>query len=325
MKRNLFICIFMICAVCQLNAQWSGTNPVWTNSYIGIGTTTPQTKLDIQAGTANAITQSIFAGISSGDWLGLHIGYGEAGNTGYRKAGIIFERTGAAAQGKLHLVNNIVADGSSMALADAKLTISDNGNVGIGTTTPLVKLQTIGDYSLPATSGTTCNGMFLVGGLNHCIFMGVSSSSPYGGWLQVQDKTNLALNYPLLLNPNGGNVGIGTTTPGNYKLNVSGRIRADEVVVNTDGADYVFGPEYKLPTLSEVEYFIKENNHLPDLASATEMKENGMNVSDMQTKLLQKIEELTLYIIDQNKKNDFQSNEIDLLKKEISLLKNQKN
>jgi hypothetical protein len=111
-----------------------------------------------------------------------------------------------------------------------------------------------------------------------------------------------------------GKIGIGTTNPGDYKLNVAGKIRADEIVVNTTGADFVFAPGYKLPTLSELESYIKENNHLPDLASANEMKENGMSVSEMQTKLLQKIEELTLYSIEQEKKNLALENEVKELK-----------
>ncbi|HEX2920403.1 MAG TPA: pyocin knob domain-containing protein [Bacteroidales bacterium] len=104
-----------------------------------------------------------------------------------------------------------------------------------------------------------------------------------------------------------GNIGIGNTAPGNYRLNVSGKIRADEIVVNTEGADFVFQPEYKLSDLSEVEKYINENDHLPDIPSAEEMKTDGMSMSEMQTKLLQKIEELTLYIIEQDKRiNDLE-------------------
>ncbi|HEX2921877.1 MAG TPA: hypothetical protein VHO50_12010 [Bacteroidales bacterium] len=104
-----------------------------------------------------------------------------------------------------------------------------------------------------------------------------------------------------------GSVGIGNNNPGSYKLNVSGKIRADEIVVNTSGADFVFDPDYNLPDLAEVERYIEENKHLPDVAPASEMQADGMNVSEMQTKMLQKIEELTLYVIE--------------LKKEIETLK----
>jgi hypothetical protein len=105
----------------------------------------------------------------------------------------------------------------------------------------------------------------------------------------------------MTIQPNG-NIGIGTLTPGNYKLNVSGSIRANEVVVNTSGADFVFAPDYKLRSLQETEKYINEFKHLPDLSSATEMQISGMNVSEMQMILLQKMEEMTLYIIQQDKK-----------------------
>lgn len=100
-----------------------------------------------------------------------------------------------------------------------------------------------------------------------------------------------------------GNVGIGTSNPGVYKLNVIGKIRANEIVVDNEGADFVFGDEYKLQSLEEVENFIKTNKHLPEIPSAKEVQENGLSLGEMQTKLLQKIEELTLYIIELKKEN----------------------
>jgi hypothetical protein len=95
-----------------------------------------------------------------------------------------------------------------------------------------------------------------------------------------------------------GNVTIGTPAPsgtqGDYKLNVWGRARANEVVVNTTDADFVFADNYRLRPLGEVEQFITANDHLPEIPSAKEMQENGMAVGELQTKLLQKVEELTL-------------------------------
>jgi hypothetical protein len=112
-----------------------------------------------------------------------------------------------------------------------------------------------------------------------------------------------------------GNVGIGITNPGN-KLDVNGTIRAKEVKVETGWADFVFNDDYHLKPLSEVNTFIKENKHLPEIPSAAEVKENeGVNVGEMQIKLLQKIEELTLYVIQQNEK-------IQVLETELKELKN---
>ena len=118
-------------------------------------------------------------------------------------------------------------------------------------------------------------------------------------------------------------VGIGTQNP-QYKLDVKGglyakqiiadsilhaeqvvvenTIRAQELIVETTGADFVFADDYQLRPLNEVKTFIQENKHLPEVQSAQEMQENGVSVSELQTKLLQKIEELTLYIIQQEER-----------------------
>jgi len=110
---------------------------------------------------------------------------------------------------------------------------------------------------------------------------------------------------PRLTIDNSGNVGIGVnTSPLVYKLEVKGTIHAKEVIVDVNGAlaDYVFHPSYKLMPLYQVEQFVKTNSHLPEIPSAAEVTKNGLNMGEMQNKLLQKIEELTLYVIEQQKK-----------------------
>ena len=91
-------------------------------------------------------------------------------------------------------------------------------------------------------------------------------------------------------------------------------IEVDDVKVKSDGADFVFDDNYEMKTLYELEHYINENNHLPDIPSANEMQTNGVSVSEFQTKLLQKIEELTLYMIEMKKENE-------QLKKQLSQLK----
>jgi len=107
---------------------------------------------------------------------------------------------------------------------------------------------------------------------------------------------------PLMTVLGNGNVGIGTIIPDKL-FTVKGIIHAQEVQVDVTGfADYVFKKEYKLKPLSEIHSFISENGHLPEIPSEDEVMKNGMNVAEMQVMLLKKIEELTLYAIEQQKR-----------------------
>lgn len=125
------------------------------------------------------------------------------------------------------------------------------------------------------------------------------------------------------LSEKDGKIGIGTTTPDEL-LTVKGKIHTQEVLVDLDGAvapDYVFEtyyngfsemmPGYSLISLEELEAFLKENNHLPNVPSAETMRTEGISLKEMNLILLQKIEELTLYTLQQQK-------EIDALKEKIS-------
>ena len=103
-----------------------------------------------------------------------------------------------------------------------------------------------------------------------------------------------------------GNVGIGTENPAN-KLDVNGTIRAKEVKVESNWADFVFKPDYQLRPLSEVAQFINANGHLPEIPTEKEVAQNGVSLGEMNAKLLQKVEELTLYLIEKDKKiNDLE-------------------
>jgi len=128
----------------------------------------------------------------------------------------------------------------------------------------------------------------------------------------TQNKTYLTIN--------NGNVLIGKTTQINtgYLLDVAGTARANGVVVNSSGADFVFDPTYHLSPLSELKRYVSINHHLPEIPSAKTMQTEGLNIGDNQTKLLQKVEELTLYLIEKDKQLTKQQAEIDMLKKEMA-------
>ncbi len=110
---------------------------------------------------------------------------------------------------------------------------------------------------------------------------------------------------PRMVVKGNGNVGIGTSSPGSYKLAVEGTIGARKVKVTqqTTWADFVFQDDYQLQALPDLEKYIQQNKHLPDIPSAKEVQQNGIDLGEMNAKLLQKIEELTLHIIELNKKN----------------------
>lgn len=126
----------------------------------------------------------------------------------------------------------------------------------------------------------------------------ITPSGTTGGGDTVWEVSGNNINYT------AGNVGIGTTTP-DEALTVDGKIHTREVRVDILAPfvpDYVFYDDYKLKSLEEVQNYIDQNGHLPNIPSAQEMEKEGMNLKEMNLKLLEKIEELTLYILQQEKR-----------------------
>lgn len=230
-----------------------------------------------------------------------------------------------------------------------------SGSVGIGTATPssTVKLDVVHSTAILGTNlaffgsrntaGEASRGLYIgskqisypMGNfavITSCSSISSVTGSTSGAFIDfnaplTNNTTNAAFRFGygtgelMRINQNG-KVRIGNVlTPDGYKLFVEEGILTEKVKVavstTADWADYVFASDYKLMPLEEVEKFTKENNHLPNVPSASEIVDSGLDVAKMDAKLLEKIEELTLYLIEQNK-------QIDVLKAEISSLKEQK-
>lgn len=193
--------------------------------------------------------------------------------------------------------------------------IQSNGNQGMGTTATATSRLTVRgtttaeDFTLRAeqhdgnTSLVVRNdgrvGIGVMGNFNNI----ASTPSVYG-----TEKTKLQVWGDVLVGENWNSTIINTTNLGpvrDSRLCVDGAIFAREVRVTGGGwADFVFKKSYNLPTLESVEQFISDNGHLPGIPSEQEVKENGVSLNDMQVKLLQKVEELTLYVIELKKQNE---------------------
>ena len=133
-------------------------------------------------------------------------------------------------------------------------------------------------------------------------------------WMKVYDNKTLSIN---------GQVGIGGAISPTALLTVNGVIHATEIDISTTpSSDYVFEPGYKLKSLTEIESYVKENKHLPEVPSASEFKEKGCKVGQMQDVLLRKIEEITLLLIEQNKSIEELKKENDALKAKVEEISN---
>nr|WP_299073821.1 hypothetical protein [uncultured Allomuricauda sp.] len=199
----------------------------------------------------------------------------------------------------------------------------DDGNAGIGTTSPSEKLHVKGLIRIDRATDTNDNspGIVLVGNddflydgqyLNHygLGFHGYNDgtsgyveppNSYLSGYWGIDFFTSGLNRFRI---SKDGIVTIGTVErQSGYKLAVNGKILAKEIKVETGWADYVFKEGYNLPTLEEVEKHIQENGHLINIPSAKEVEENGIQLGEMNKLLLEKIEELTLYLIELKKEN----------------------
>ena len=187
-------------------------------------------------------------------------------------------------------------------------TFPTTGNAGIGILSPTAGLEIYRTYTVQTKSlrlffqGTWGFADYAT----NYRFLDIASSE--GGKILQVNGYGIGIGYdpPMFESPDrlyiSGNVGIGTTTP-SEKLAVNGTIRAREVKVESaPWPDYVFAKGYALPSLAAVEKSIKKNGHLPGIPSAKEVAVNGIKLGEMNAKLVEKIEELTLHLIALEKK-----------------------
>ncbi len=186
-----------------------------------------------------------------------------------------------------------------------------NGNIGVGTTNPTDLLNIRRDIQ-GATMMRVHNE-----NLDMASRAGIVLATANGAWnWSAVRGGGFSLSSPTTPDffwaTNTGNIGIGTKTPGSNKLAVEGTIGARKVkVTQAAWADFVFDPGYELMSLPDLERFIRQNRHLPDIPNAETVVAEGLDLGDINKKLLQKIEEQSLYIIELNKKLEALSQRLD--------------
>jgi len=308
----------------NLSLQTNGTarmTILYSNGNVGIGIGTPLEKLHVNGAIRGNGSKGALRVKTMQGYIDIGPSITNYANFNTNQSRFLFDRPLFIGNGELSAY-----DTSNLSLqtnGTTRMTIlSASGNVGIGIPTPQEKLhingpirgsasstgalrvQTTGGYIDIGPQNTydahfsTDKGSFV---FNQTIYSGTGVFGTLND-KNLVFKTNSNSTRMTILQSNG-NVGIGTTSP-DYKLDVAGVIRCSEVLVQgiDQIADFVFHPDYSLPSLQQVDKFISSNGHLPGIPSEAEVKEKGLGLVEMQIKLLQKVEELTLYVIEQEKR-----------------------
>ncbi len=310
----------------KLHVQWSAAGPTQEenrSAIYGYNTSTDGTY-------ANSI--GLFGRVKTSKGMALY-GYSENSNgyAGYFRGGLGINEDADVNIWRIDEDNGDdllfrFSSNSGSSWSDI-LKILDNGNVGIGTTNPGKKLEVNGDIKIPLNNRMYFGSASIQGyqaGYGGLKFYGTGGGfdrlaitvDPAGrvgiGTTNPVEKLHVEGNSIIT-----GNVGIGTTNP-QSKLAVNGTITAKEMKVQTGGwPDFVFEDNYKLMSLNKLEKHIKREKSLPGIPTNEEVIEEGIKLGEMQAKLLEKVEELTLYVIELNK-------EVENLRKENKELR-QKN
>ncbi|TAM99947.1 MAG: hypothetical protein EPN39_05430 [Chitinophagaceae bacterium] len=306
MKRYILL---SACIVFYSNALGQ-TNTFPSSGNVGIGTLTPATLFDVKYGID-------VGGSSTGFIAPYYIGYTNDVGAGQSLQYILlcplivsgYGNPSAGLSGTLSAYRG--DQGSYNVSAEYRVLIqaaySNDNNVSVipvSQSSPLINIYSViyngqlyAALKISEISGASYRATFLGHWWNN-----INGTKPQLVDASAVSAVSVYKNYESVLGGNiyanmSSNVGIGTTDP-QSKLAVNGTITAKEVKVTQTGwPDFVFDSAYQLPALSNIEAFIKANHHLPDMPAAKEIESNGLNLGSMGKMQMQKIEELTLYVI----------------------------
>jgi len=252
---------------------------------VGIGTTTPTQKLEIHSG--NALVRGVNNFLANNDVASLFLG----DDNNYVRA-----------------INGYGIRMGVFGVTDLLNLSQTTGNVGVGLTAPQEKLHVEGSGRFGIGNNYMRIGYNTVNAILDNFGQGVMLINYYSG-KDVHigtgvTKSNLEV---------GGNIGVGATPDPNYRLSVCGNIRAKKIVVETNWCDYVFDKNYKLMSLAEIEEYILQNKHLPGFPRESDIESNGADIGLLLSKQMEKIEEMTLYILQLKKENQVLSERLNYI------------
>lgn len=291
--------IFLLFVASEAQAQWTG-NSIYSTTYrygnVAIGGTSPATRLHLRhTSGSNLFGTSAFGGLhleqtgGNDRFVGITTDATSYPNT--TQGGILLQGGGSYGT-KIHFLTT----DSYAAGMKQRMVIDHQGKVGIGTNSPETNLHIRAVPSQPQLRLSDSQG---------------SWDFWAGNNLHIREGETDRFYIK-----KGGGIGIGTTQiPAGFKLVVDGKMICEEVRVemSQNWPDYVFDKSYDLMPLDELANHIKTKNHLPGIPSAAEVAEEGVEIGEMQRKMMEKIEELTLYMLQQQETIEEQQKAIEAL------------